>query len=656
MSASPLVFRLALSALFALACLTQSPAFGHEEAAAESTVEDTEATETDSAAVTTDAQEATNDADAASDGEEADAEAGQTDEAEEEEKEPTKVRYAEFILSGTLPESPGGSGPFADINIDLRKQIARIDRAAEDDKIEGLVLRLRDFGIGRGGREELRHAIKRFRETGKRAVAELEVASGASYLIAAACDEIVMPESGFMIIAGVRAEPLFFKGMLAKIGVKPDFLHVGEAKGAAEPFTRRRWSEPVRENITSLIDDLYDQMVDTITADRPMTRERVVEAIDRGLLTAGEAKEFGLVDRLAYPGSLRGELAERHEADKLVYVRNYGQKEVDTDFSGPAGFFKLLGMMAGGGKPGARAGKRIAVVYAVGPIMTGKSEVDPFGETTSVGSTTVVEALDKAAKDKRTAAIVLRVTSPGGSAVASDLIWNKVCSIEKPVVVSMGDVAASGGYYISMGADRIYAEPTTVTGSIGVVSGKFALKGMFSKMGISSDLVTRGENSGLFSAMKRFTPSERDALVDLMDDCYDQFTAKAAQGRGMTQDRIKELGGGKVYTGRQAERLGLVDELGDLNAAVEGAKRLAGLDADEEVRIRTYPEAVDFFKSIFGDADAEKEVRVDLGDVLSMGGAAPEIEEAVRAAATLRRVFAHEPVALLMPYAISIED
>ena len=631
--------RLSLVLLVALACVAPSLAAADEESAAESRAAEKAEAEDQSAAQTEETASENDSAD-----------------VDSEPKEPTKARYAEFVLTGTLPESPGGSGPFADLNVDLRKQISRIDRAADDKKIQGLVLRLRDFNIGRGGREELRQAIKRFRSAGKPAVAELEVAAGAGYLIAAACDEIVMPESGFLILPGVRAEPLFFKGMLAKIGVKADFLHVGEAKGAAEPFTRRRWSEPVRENITSLIDDLYDQMVDTITEDRPMRRERVVEAIDRGLLTAGVAKEFGLIDRLAYPGALRETLAERHEVDRVVYVRNYGQKEVDTDFSGPAGFFKLLGMMAGGGKKGSRAGQKVAIVYAVGPIMTGESEVDPFGETTSVGSTTIVEALDLAAKDKRTAAIVLRVVSPGGSALASDLIWKKICSIEKPVVVSMGDVAASGGYYISMGADRIYAEPTTVTGSIGVVSGKMALKGMFSKLGISSDLVARGENSGMFSAMRKFSPSERDAMIAMMDDCYEQFTAKAAEGRGVSQDRIKELGGGKVYTGRQAEQLGLVDELGDLKAAIDGAKQLAGIEAQEEVRIQTYPEAVDFFESIFGNTDAEKEVRVSLGEVLSLGGAAPELEEAIRAAATVRRVFAREPVALLMPFALRIEE
>ena len=574
-------------------------------------------------------------------------------------KKRTKVRYAEFRLNGSLPESPGGSGPFGDLSVDLRKLIARIDRAAEDDTIKGMILRLREADFGRGQQHELREAIKRFRATGKRAVAEVEIVTGGGYLIAVACDEIVMPESGFMMLTGVRAEPLFYKGLLSKIGIKADVVHVGDAKGAGEPYTRRHWSKPVKENLTSLIDDLYQQMLDTIAMDRPMTRAAAVEAIDRGLLTATQAKEAGLIDRIAYSQGLRSYLADQHEVDRAVYVRNYGQEEVDTDFSGPAGFFKLLGLMAGGGKKRGPRGDKIAIVYAVGPIVTGESEVDPFGNSDSVGSTTIVEALEEAASDKRTAAIVLRVNSPGGSAVASDLIWNMIEEIDIPVVASMGDVAASGGYYISMGADRVYAEPTTVTGSIGVVGGKMAIRGLLDKLGITSDLISRGKNSGLFSPMKKFTDSEREVLLSMMEDTYDQFTAKAAAGRGLTQERIKELGGGRVYTGRQAKRLGLIDELGDLRAAIAGAKELAGLDPDEKVRIDTYPEAVDFFESVFGNTEAEQEVRsqIDssLNHALSLGGALPELRDAVHRLAWLRKVFAHEPVAVLMPFELKVE-
>jgi protease-4 len=560
-----------------------------------------------------------------------------------------KARYAAFVFDGALAESPGGSGPFGELRTDLRKAIARIDQAADDDAIDGMVLRIHEPALGRGQLHELRESIRRFRSKGKHAVAELESADTGSYLIAAACDEIVMPESGMLLLQGVRAEPWFYKGMLAKVGVQADFVHVGEAKGAAEPYTRRKWSEPVKANITSLLDDLFEQTIDSIAMERPMKRESVAKAIDKGLLTAREAHELGLVDRLAYSDELRSALAKHEGVARVSYVENYGKKKVDTDFSGPAGFFKLMGMMAGGGRQAGSANKRIAVVYAVGPIMSGKSEIDPFGDSESIGSTTLVEAIREAAADKRTVAIVLRVNSPGGSALASDLIWRALDEVEKPVVASMGDVAASGGYYISMGADRIFAEPTTVTGSIGVVGGKMAIGGMLDKLGISTDLIARGANSGIFSPLQRFTDGEREALVRLMDDTYDQFTAKAAEGRKLTQDRVKELGGGRVYSGRQAKELGLVDELGDLQAAVAEAKKLAGLDPDDEVKIETYPEPADFFESLFGSNEEQREVRAGVQAAVTLGGALPELGEAASRLATLRKLFAREPVAVWMP-------
>lgn len=570
--------------------------------------------------------------------------------ARKRKEEAKKVRYAWFEIDGAFPESPGGSGPFGELGVDLRKQVARIDQASDDDKIQGLVIEVGSPALGSGQQHELREAIKRFRAKGKQAVAVLETAETAGYLVACACDEVVMPESGYLMVPGVRAEPLFYKGMLAKLGLKADFVHVGEAKGAAEPFTRRDWSDAVEKNMTDLIDDMYQHIVDTIAMERPMKRAAVVEAIDRGLLTAKQAKEAGLVDRLAYGSSLREDLEKQIGTDSLVFVVNYGRKKVDTDFGGPGGFFKLMGLMAGAKKPQASSSDALAIVYAVGPIMTGESEVDPFGSSDSVGSTTIVNALREAADDDDVKAIVLRVDSPGGSAVASDLIWHQISQIEKPVVASMGDTAASGGYYISMGCDYVYAEPTTVTGSIGVVGGKVAISGLLDKVGVTSDLVARGKNSGMFSILDKFSDSERERLLDMMEDTYDQFTAKAAEGRGLTQDRVKELGGGKVYTGRQAKRLGLVDELGDLRDAILKAKELAGIDADDKLRVQTYPEAVDFFESLFGSNDEQREVkiRLDLGML-------PELEEITRRTTWFRRVFQREPIGLVMPFELLVE-
>lgn len=567
-------------------------------------------------------------------------------------KKLAKARLAQVLLSSSLPEGPGGTGLFTDIQVDLRSMLQRIERAAEDDDIHGLVLTIENPSLGRGTINEVREAIKRFRKSGKKVYAQLTMAMPTDYLVACACDEIVMPESGTLVLPGVRMEGMFYKGLLDKIGVEADFVHMGEAKGAAEPMTRESFSEGVRANLTSMTDDVYEQMIATVAFDRPITRKQATEAIDQGLLTAGRAKQLGLIDRVAYPSELKSDLQKSLNADKLVYVQNYGKKKVDTDFSGPTGVLKLIKLMSGGSSSSKSSGKKIAIVYAVGAITTGKSQSDLFGSSSTMGSSTIVEALREANDDEDVAAIVLRINSPGGSAIASDLMWSKIQSIDKPVVASMGDVAASGGYYIAMGTDKIYAEPATITGSIGVVGGKIALKGLYDKLGISIDVISRGANSGVFSTTNKFTEGEREAITSMMEDTYEQFTSKAAAGRDMPVEQLKKLAGGKVYTGRQALANGLVDELGTLDDSIAAAKQLAGIDSDKEVKIITLPKSPDLFESLLGGNEAEKEVevKVDLG----LGELHPEFKKLIGHAKTVQQVF-REPVVLMMPFSLEIK-
>lgn len=572
--------------------------------------------------------------------------------SKKKEAKPEKVRYAQIVLDDGMPEGPTPQGPFSEKQSTLRKTIDRLERAAKDKTIQGVVLELANPPVGRGKLNELRQAIKRFQESGKKIHAQLEIAMPADFLIASVCDEVVMPESGFVVLPGIRLQPVFYKGLLSKLGVEADFLHMGDAKGAGETFTRTEWSEPVRDNMESLADDMYQHMIETIALDRPVTEQQAKEIVDRGLITANDAKELGLIDRVAYPDEVRASIAEKYADAKLVYVQNYGLKKVDTDFSGPGGFFKLMGMMAGGGKGKSRAkDPKIAVVYAVGAIMNGESEQSPFGGQSSLGSTTIVEALDEANRDENVKAIVLRVDSPGGSAVASDLIWRKIQSINKPVVASMGDVAASGGYYISMGCDHIFAEPATITGSIGVVSGKFAVEGMYEKLGLTTDLISRGENSGLFNSPKKFSKHERKAMLGMMEDTYEQFTSKAAEGRDMELEALKKLAGGKVYTGRQAKKNGLIDTLGTLDDAVAKAKSLAGIDADTKVKLQTLPEQADFLESLFGGGDEPTEVRLSL-PTLNLPS---QVTRPLQQIHTWNRLLEREPLVLMLPYDLIVE-
>lgn len=566
-----------------------------------------------------------------------------------EEPKRKKVRLAEFVIRDSMPESMAQSGPFGEMQLDLRETIFRIDRAADDTSIAGAVLDIRNPSIGRGKLYELRAAIQRFRAKGKKMYASMESAMPADYMVASACDEIVMPEGGMIMLPGVYAEATFYKGLLEKLGIRADFMHVGDFKGAAEPLTRENYSKPVRENMTALIDSLYDEMVTTVVKDRPLSVAQVKEIIDTGLVTATKAKELGLIDRIGYPDSLRNDLAEDYDAQPLVYVRNYGQKKVDTDFSGPMGFIKLMQAMMGGDSSTKRdEGKKIAVVYAVGPINTGKSQSDPFGSEV-MGSTTIVEALRKANEDKQVAAIVLRIDSPGGSALASDLIWHETQVIDKPIVASMGDVAGSGGYYIAMGADKIFATPGTITGSIGVVGGKLAVRGLYEKLGITTETIERGRNSGLFNSSGPFTDSEREVVEEMMEETYDQFTEKAAEGRKMPVDKLRKLAGGRVYTGRQALANGLIDEIGSLYDAIQEAKELAGIKRGTKVPIEALPEPTNFFESLFGEVDEEREVSL----APALEPLAPEMVELAEKAYHLRVIF-RQPAALIMPFDLEV--
>lgn len=570
----------------------------------------------------------------------------------EEKIKPKKVRLAHIVVEGQLPESAGKMTLFGDLGLDLRKTIGRIDKVATDDSVAGLVLEIRPIALGRGKLNELSAAIGRVRAAGKKVYAHIESASGSQYLLASACDEIVMPESGMLLIPGVYAEFSYFKDLLSKLGIEADFIHVGAYKGAAEPLTRSSMSDSVRENMTSLIDDIYDQMLTTIAGNRQLRVEEVTAAIDTGLLTAEQALDAGLVDRVIYPDNFRKQLVEQYKADKLVYVQNYNKRKVNTDFSGPMGMVKLFQSILGSANGSRRAkGPHVAIVYAVGPIMSGKSENSAFGGTT-MGSTTIVKALNDAAKDDKVKAIVLRVNSPGGSSLASDLIWRATQAIDKPIVASMGDIAASGGYYISMGADRIVAEPGTITGSIGVVGGKLTMGGLYDKIGIATEVISRGKNSGIFSGTRKFSDGQRDAINTMMQDVYEQFTSKAAAGRGLSLERLEELAGGQVYTGRVAKRHGLVDELGTLQDAIRIAKQLAGLDADEKVKLKVLPKPENPFEKLFGGSlDEEREAKIAIGGLQQL---LPRLRKPLRQAVQLERVM-REPVVLMMPYWLEIK-
>jgi protease-4 len=552
-----------------------------------------------------------------------------------------KVTLARVVLKQDLTEGAAGEELFGEKAPRLHEFIGRLDKIAKDSKISGVLLEVREPDLGLGKVDELRAAIGRLRKAGKKVYADVQSASSKDYLVASACDEIFMPPSGSLMITGMQAEVTFFKGLLDNLGVQADFIQIGQFKGAAEPLTRSEMSPEFRKQYEAVIDDYYRQLIKSISTDRHLDATKVKELIDTGLFTADGAKAAGLVDRVCYEDELRDQIKGSFNADEVVVDKEYGKKKVEADLSGVAGVMKLAEMMLGSETTKKSSkGQKIAVIYAVGEIMAGESSAELFGQQ-ALGSDTIVKALRQVEQDKNVKAIVLRVDSPGGSALASDLIWREVVRSKKPVVASMGDVAASGGYYISMGAKKIYAEPGTLTGSIGVVGGKIALRGLLKKVGVTTEVISRGKNSGTMSMMDSFTPGERDAWKRLMTDTYRQFTSKAAEGRKMEVARLEDLAQGRVFTGRMAVENGLVDKLGTLDDAIAEAKTLAGVKADEKIEIEILPEPKGFLEQLLGVSMAEGDVRT----------IAPQIADALRTTRVLTRLFS-QPAVTIMPYRI----
>src|SRR5688572_5366080 len=453
--------------------------------------------------------------------------------------------YLYLELNDQIPEQPAAELPsFLERRPpSLRTIIDGIDRAAADSSVEALVLRvsiLPDAGWGK--LQEMRDAIARFRKSGKPAYAHLEFVSNKEYYLATACNKIYAVPTAILDVSGLRSETMFFGGTLEKLGVEAQFEGVGKYKNAPNQFTEKSFTEPHREQMEALLDSVYEQYVTAIRDGRGKTAEEAQAAIDGGPYDGARALAAGLVDELLYVDQLKDRLKDAESVTPGRYARGAGK-----------GF-------------GLDRRPKVALVYAVGEIVTGESQSGPFGGQVA-GSDTVAAALREAREDESVKAIVLRVDSPGGSGTASDVIWREVTLARKnkPVVVSMGDVAASGGYYIAMSSDAIVAQPGTITGSIGVFGGKFSIHGLYDKLGITKEILARGRHSAMFSEYRPWSEEERVHVHGLMAAFYQEFISKAAKGRNKTPEEVDAVGQGRVWTGAEAQRIGLVDHLGGLD-------------------------------------------------------------------------------------------
>ncbi|MFI5306904.1 MAG: signal peptide peptidase SppA [Polyangiales bacterium] len=527
------------------------------------------------------------------------------------------VRVVDIELSGLSP----------------RSQIAAVlalERARSDPRVGGVLLRPRSSGMGLAYAQELRLQIRALRAAGKPVVCHVDSASGAEYYACAAADSTLLDPAGDVRLLGSASSVMLFGETLRKIGVRADFLRIGPYKSAPEQYTQGQMSDAARRETASLLDDAHERVLSDLAADLHKSREKIAQIMDSGPHLASSAIREGLVKQTA----------DEHD---------FGEE----------------GLAIFGGKRMARElpkdeprawGKRpaIGVVVVDDEIVDGESVDIPFIDIHMTGGETVIDTLDAMAADPNIRAIVLRVDSPGGAAQASDKIWRAVrrAREKKPVVASMGALAASGGYYVASAADEIWAEPTTLTGSIGIFYGKVDVAQLAEKLGVKIENFQRGKRAGAESIFRPFTDEERAALADLMRNYYGLFLSRVAEGRRMSVEAVDAVGRGRVYSGDAAQRLGLVDRLGGLSSALIRARALAGLGPDAGVDVRP-PRKNRLLDYILGTSSSVK-----AEDTTQVGTAAPislpaQMRSLLRMALTLEHLGSGEPLAL-MPYDLAL--
>ena len=482
-------------------------------------------------------------------------------------------------LEGEIEEQPP-QDPLTEAFFGARTTVTDIvqalDRAETDPRITGIEVRVGESTLGMAKIQEIHQKIREFNRKGKFSVAYLEFATNRSYYLASACQTVILLPTSLFHVRGMMTSTTFLRGTLDKLGIYPDLYHVGDYKNAMNVYTEKKYTPAHREADQTLLEDFYQQYLRGVAEGRGMKLEEVKKAIEKGPYTSQEALATKLIDRLAYDD----------EARDLVKQKNRGSEN-------------RLSLGEYLRRTERRGGAKLAVIYATGTILPGRSGDSPFGGAV-MGSETMAEQFRRAREDASVRAVILRVDSPGGVTFPSEIIRREVVVTKrvKPVVVSMSDLAASGGYAIAMSANRIVAEPGTITGSIGVLGGKLNLLGLYEKLGLSKDYLTTTENSTMDYPFQNFTPAQRESILKYMRDIYGSFIQGVAEGRHMKVEAVDKIGQGRVWSGERARQLGLVDELGGLDTAIAAAKTLAKIPPSEPVSLIYLPPPKSLFEKM----------------------------------------------------------
>ena len=480
----------------------------------------------------------------------------------------------------------------------LRGFLDALERAGDDPRVKGLYAHIGQDSLALATAQEVRDAVAAFRAKGKFALAFSESfgefgPGTRPYYVATAFDEIWVQPLGSVGLIGLRAEIPFFRGALDWLGIVPNFSRRAEYKSAANSLTETAMTAPQRENLEALLGSMSGQIVRGIAASRGLAEPKISELIDRGPLFADEAKTAGLIDRIGYRDEAVARARERAGSGaKLTRLSRYLDAMGEPSETRP----------------------KVALIHGSGPITRGGGSDELLTGSPELSARKTARALRDAARDADMRAIVFRIDSPGGSAIASETIWREVARARergKPVVVSMGNAAASGGYYIAAPADKIVAQPASLTGSIGVIAGKLVVTGLLDRLGVGSEAAQRGANAGMFSPYEAFSPAGKARLEAFLDETYRGFKERVAAGRKMSPEQVEALAKGRVWSGEEALAKGLVDALGGYDVAVRLAKEAAEIPAGSGVELVTFPrtkstieQVVDRLTGSEGDGEA----------------------------------------------------
>ncbi len=567
------------------------------------------------------------------------------------------LKVAYFDLDAPVRETPAqfswlsgtGEGEL------LHNLIDRLNQAREDKDIRAVLINLTEPKMSLAQAQEIRDVLATLRKAGKRTFVYADTYDTTGYTLASGATDICMLEGGEVMIPGVGFETQYLKGLFDKVGVKADFVQIGQFKGAQEPYTRAEPSEEFRGELNRLSDAMFAQIVDGISLNRNLTKEQVKQIVDDTMLNGEASKSRGLVDHLLDQDGMR-DLIAKEIGGKIDLIKDYAAEakpEVD-----PNNIFSIFALLAK--KPEKTDRPTIALIPAEGVIVDGEGEASLFGGGGGVGSAKMRRTLRAADRDDNIKAIVVRVDSPGGSAMASEVMWQSLRRVakHKPVVISIGDMAASGGYYLASAGDTIFADPSAIVGSIGVVGGKFVLKDLFTKVGISGEAFFRGKNAGLFSSNEPWTDTQRKLITTWMQNTYDQFTERVMTTRTGKIKDIDQVARGRIFLATQAKELGMIDQIGGVQAALDFAASKAKLEkGDFDIRVLPAPRSLGDLLSGVTGASATSPIapKMSIAEDSMLRLLSPTDRAAVMQQLQMVQLMQDRPVILAMPFVLTVK-